>query len=371
MRVALVHYWLVGMAGGERVLEALCRMYPQADIFTHVLDQAAISPVIATHHIETTFIHRLPGSKKHYQRYLPLMPLALEQLDLTGYDLIISSESGPAKGVITRADSLHICYCHTPMRYIWDTWPDYMASVGPLSRLGMRLFLPGLRRWDLTSSFRVDHFVANSRTVARRIHKHWRREAAVVYPPVNIASFTARRRAGGDFYLCLGRLTHYKRMDLAVRACSRLNRPLVVVGEGEALKALQAEAAPCVRFLGRHGDAAVADLLAHSRALLFPGEEDFGIVPLEAAASGVPVLAYGRGGATETVRDGITGLFFAEQHVEAMEAAILEFERREQDFDPQALRRHAENFGEERFRREFARQVELARTAQRRIAENQ
>ena len=197
MRVALVHYWLVGMAGGERVLEALCRMYPQADIFTHVLDQAAISPVIATHHIETTFIHRLPGSKKHYQRYLPLMPLALEQLDLTGYDLIISSESGPAKGVITRADSLHICYCHTPMRYIWDTWPDYMASVGPLTRLGMRLLLPGLRRWDLTSSFRVDHFVANSRTVARRIHKHWRREAAVVYPPVNIASFTARRRAGG------------------------------------------------------------------------------------------------------------------------------------------------------------------------------
>ena len=371
MRVALVHYWLVGMAGGERVLEALCRMYPQADIFTHVLDRRALSPDIAGHHIETTFINRLPGSRKQYQRYLPLMPLALEQLDLTGYDLVISSESGPAKGVITRADSLHVCYCHTPMRYLWDTWPDYMASAGALTRLGMRLLLPGLRRWDLASSFRVDHFVANSRTVARRIRKHWRREAAVVYPPVNIAAFTARERPGGEFYLCLGRLTHYKRVDLAVKACSRLNRPLVVVGKGEALKTLQAEAAPCVRFPGRQDDVAVADLLARSKALLFPGEEDFGIVPLEAAASGTPVLAYGRGGATETVCDGVTGLFFTEQSVEAVEAAILEFERRERDFDPQLLRRHAESFGEERFRQEFARQVELAWTAQSRPPEIQ
>lgn len=369
MRVALVHYWLVGMAGGERVLEALCRMYPQADIFTHVLDKAAISPVIASHHIETTFIHRLPGSKKHYKRYLPLMPLALEQLDLTGYDLVISSESGPAKGVVTRADSLHICYCHTPMRYLWDSWPDYMAAAGPLTRLGMRLLLPGLRRWDLASSFRVDHFIANSHFVARRIRKHWRREAAVVHPPVNVTSFTARQRTGGDFYLCLGRLAHYKRVDLAVKACSRLNRPLVVVGEGEALNVLRAEAAPCVRFVGRQDDATVADLLTRSRALLFPAEEDFGIVPLEAAASGVPVLAYGRGGATETVRDGITGLFFTQQHVEAVEAAIVEFEKREQDFDPQALRRHAENFSEERFRQEFARQVALAQTAQGRRAD--
>ena len=171
MRVALIHYWLVGMGGGERVLEAFCRMYPNADIFTHVLNRAALSPVIARHPIHTTFVNSLPGSKRHYQRYLPLMPYALEQLDLTGYDLVISSESGPAKGVITRADSTHICYCHTPMRYIWDNWPEYMASAGCISRLGMRLFLPGLRRWDLASSFRVDHFVANSHTVAQRIRK--------------------------------------------------------------------------------------------------------------------------------------------------------------------------------------------------------
>ena len=229
-----------------------------------------------------------------------------------------------------------------------------MASVGPLTRLGMRLLLPGLRRWDLTSSFRVDHFVANSRTVARRIHKHWRREAAVVYPPVNIASFTARRRAGGDFYLCLGRLTHYKRVDLAVRACSRLNRPLVVVGEGEALKALQAEAAPCVRFLGRQGDAAVADLLAHSRALLFPGEEDFGITPLEAMAAGRPVIAYGRGGVLDSVADGETGIFFERQTADSLTKALDTYEAStEQTWVHDKLKRQAESFSEEIFRKKM------------------
>ncbi len=363
MRVALVHYWLVHMGGGERVLETLCRMYPQADIFTHVLDRKALTPVIARHSIRTTFINRLPGSRALYQSYLPLMPLALEQLDLTGYDLVISSESGPAKGVITRADSLHVCYCHTPMRYLWDNWPEYLDAAGPLTRLGMRFLLPGLRRWDLLSASRVDHFVANSRTVARRIRKHWRRAAKVVYPPVNIDAFTMRTSGKGEFYLCLGRLTDYKRVDLAVKACSRLNRPLLVVGEGKARKALQACAGPCVRFLGRQDDAAVAALLTRSRALLFPGEEDFGIVPLEAAASGVPVLAYGRGGATETVRENSTGLFFAEQSVEALEEAIVAFERREADFDPAEMRRHAEAFNEARFMQEFAAEVEAAKTA--------
>lgn len=363
MRVALVHYWLVNMGGGERVLETLCRMYPQADIFTHVLHRKALTPVLARHSIRTSFINRLPGSRTLYQRYLPLMPLALEQFDLTSYDLVISSESGPAKGVITRADSLHVCYCHTPMRYLWDNWPEYLSTAGPLTRLGMRFLLPGLRRWDQLSAARVDHFLANSRTVARRIRKHWRRAAEVVYPPVNIDSFTMRAGGRGEFYLCLGRLTGYKRVDLAVKACSRLKRPLLVVGEGESRKALKACAGPCVRFLGRQTDAEVAGLLARSRALLFPGEEDFGIVPLEAAASGVPVLAYGRGGATETVRENSTGLFFAEQSVEALEEAILEFERRESDFDPAEMRRHAEGFNETRFMQEFAAQVEAAKRA--------
>lgn len=362
MRVAIVHYWLVGMGGGEKVLEALLGLYPEADIFTHVLDRQAVSPAIARHNISTTFIDRLPGSRRHYPHYLPLMPLALEQLDLTGYDLVISSESGPAKGVITRADSLHVCYCHTPMRYLWDAWPSYMRK-GLLTRLAMRLLLPGLRRWDLASSFRVDHFVANSHTVARRIRKHWRRDAAVVHPPVNAQGFTPRAAGAGEHYLCLGRLADYKRIDLAVQACSRLGRPLVVVGTGPQMAALEREAAPCVRFVGRLDDAQVAATLAKSRALLFPAEEDFGIVPLEAAAAGVPCIAYGRGGATETVINGKTGLLFAEQSVQSLMGAIEEFEQAEQQFDPQVLHAHAETFGLERFQREFAAQVGLAAQA--------
>ena len=363
MRVAIVHYWLVTMAGGEKVLEALCRMYPQADLFTHVVDRARLSEAITSHNIQTTFINRLPGSKKHYARYLPLMPLALEQLDLTGYDLVISSESGPAKGVITRATTPHICYCHSPMRYLWDSWAEYLENAGPVTRCGMRLLLPGLRRWDLASSFRVDHFVANSRTVARRIRKHWRREAAVVHPPVDLTAHHLREQQQGEHYICLGRLTGYKRVDLAVEACTRLSRPLVVIGEGEEMENLKKIAGPTVRFLGRLGDQEAQAVLARSKALIFPGEEDFGIVPLEAMATGVPVLAYARGGATETVVDGVTGLFFNEQTVDAVEAAILDFENREASFDLHALRNHAENFSEDRFRREFYSEVEAASAA--------
>lgn len=198
MKVALVHYWLVNMAGGEKVLEALCRLYPQADIFTHVVDREKLLPRFRQHRISTTFIDSLPASRRLYKKYLPLMPHALEQLDLTDYDLVISSESGPAKGVITRPDCLHVCYCHTPMRYLWDNWPAYMRSTGRLSRLAMRLLLPSLRQWDFLSAQRVDHFVANSRHVARRIRKYWRREAAVVHPPVDTKAFTPRAEPGGE-----------------------------------------------------------------------------------------------------------------------------------------------------------------------------
>ena len=360
MRVAIVHYWLVNMGGGEKVLEALCRLYPEAHIYTHVLDRANVSPGITRHPITTTFIDKLPFSKKHYPRYLPLMPFALEQLDLTDYDLVISSESGPAKGVITRADTPHICYCHTPMRYLWDNWTEYLASSGLLTRCAMRLLLPGLRRWDVASSFRVDHFVANSHNVARRIRKHWRRDASVVPPPINVETFTAKKSPGGDHYVCFGRLTAYKRMDIAVQACTRLNRPLLVLGEGEEMDRLKAMAGPTVRFLGRLSDTDVASVLPASRALLFPGEEDFGIVPLEAAASGVPVLAYARGGALETVRQEETGLLFNEQTPEALAAAILKFEEDEMRFNPAAIRAHAEKFSEQQFRSRFMHEVEQA-----------
>lgn len=358
MRVALVHYWLVGMGGGEKVLEALCRIYPDADIFTHVAKRDRLSPLLASRNIKTTFISRLPGAVQNYQSYLPLMPLALDQLDLTGYDLVISSESGPAKGVVTRADSLHICYCHSPMRYLWDYWPQYLHGASLPKKLGMRLFLPYLRRADVLSSFRVDRFLANSRTVARRIAKHWRRDAEVVHPPVSLGAIPARSRGGGSYYICLGRLTAYKRVDLAVEACTRLGRPLLVVGDGEEMARLRAKAGDTVRFAGRLDDAQSISALSGARALLFPGEEDFGIVPLEAMAAGVPVIAYGRGGATETVEGGKSGLFFDRQDVDSLCEGIESFERMEKDFDPAVARARAEEFSEERFAAAFKAQVE-------------
>lgn len=360
MKVALVHYWLVNMAGGEKVLEALCRLYPQADIFTHVVDREKLLPEFRRHKISTTFINSLPASRRLYKKYLPLMPHALEQLDLTDYDLVISSESGPAKGVITRPDCLHVCYCHTPMRYLWDNWPAYMRSTGRLSRLAMRLLLPSLRQWDCLSAQRVDHFVANSRHVARRIRKYWRREAAVIHPPVDTNAFTPRAEPGGEHYLCFGRLASYKRVDLAVEVCTRLGRPLVVAGDGEMMQQLKAKAGPSVRFVGRQDDAAVRELMARSRALLFPGEEDFGIIPVEAMSAGVPVIAYGRGGATETVVDGETGLLFSEQTPESLAEALQRFEQCEGDFDPRHLHAHAEKFSTENFLTGFRHEVEAA-----------
>lgn len=363
MKVALVHYWLVTMRGGERVLEALCRLYPQADIFTHVVNRDILSPVLRQHTIYTSFIQKLPGSIKHYPKYLPLMPLALEQWDLSDYDLIISCESGPAKGVLTRAESLHVCYCHTPMRYLWDFYHEYLANSSFLVRAGMRLLSPALRQWDVVSSNRVDHFIANSHTVARRIRKHWRREAAVVNPPVNIENFPLSTQTREDFYLCLGQLVAYKRIDIAVAACTRLNLPLVVAGEGDCLETLKKIAGPSVRFVGRPDGAEVCRLLSCCRALLFPGEEDFGIVPVEAMSTGAPVIAFKRGGATETVIDGVTGILFAEQTCESLCQSLQDFERNPDVFDPLTISLHAEKYGEEHFNTAFLAQVEAARLA--------
>lgn len=358
-KVALIHYWLVNMRGGERVLEALCRMFPQADIFTHVLDRQALSPLLQQKTIHTTFIQKIPGSVRHYQKLLPLMPLALEQLDLTGYDLVISSESGPAKGVLTRADCPHLCYCHSPMRYLWDFYPQYLRAASAPVRLAMRPLFSRLRLWDVISANRVDHFVANSATVARRIHKHWRRESAVVHPPVDVHNIPlGSPEARQEYYLCLGQLVDYKKVHLAVEACTRLGKKLIVVGNGECRKRLEAMAGPTVTFEGRAEHPQVLAHYARCKALLFPGEEDFGMVPVEAMSAGTPVLAYGRGGATETVIDGQTGLFFHEQTTDALCASIEEFERRQDDFDPLRIREHALHFDEARFaagmRREIA-----------------
>jgi glycosyltransferase involved in cell wall biosynthesis len=352
MRVAIVHYWLVSMRGGEKVVEALSDLYPGADIFTLVYDPAAVSEKIRRHKVTSSFLQRIPGAARHYQSLLPLMPFALENLDLSGYDLIISSESGPAKGIIPPPHATHVCYCHSPMRYIWDHYHFYRSSAGFLQRAAMPIIAPLLRSWDVNTSARVDRFVANSRHVAARIGKYYRRSATVIYPPVSVGDF-APSDTTEDFYLCAGQAVGYKRIDLAVQAFTRMGRNLVIIGEGPEIKRLKAMAGPTVQFLGRTPFQILKQKMAQCRALVFPGEEDFGMVPVEVMASGRPVIAYGSGGALETVVDGETGILFDEQSVDALIDAVERFEREPKAFDRDALIRHAGAFGVERFKAEM------------------
>jgi glycosyltransferase involved in cell wall biosynthesis len=348
MRVAIVHYWLVSMRGGEKVVEALCDLYPDADIFTLVYDESRVSEKIKKHKITTSFLQRVPGAVKHYQSMLPLMPFALEGLDLTGYDLILSSESGPAKGIIPPPNATHICYCHSPMRYLWDHYHFYRSSAGLFSRLLMPILAPLLRSWDVNTSMRVDRFLANSHHVSSRIGKYYRRPATVVYPPVAVDDFQISGETD-DFYLCAGQLIPYKRMDLAVRAFTKMGRNLVVIGEGKELAQLKRIAGPTITFLGRAPFSVLKEKMARCRALIFPGEEDFGIVPVEVMASGRPIIAFGSGGALETVVHGHTGILFNEQSEEALIEAVEAFEADPGAFRPEAIRAHALQFSTKNF----------------------
>lgn len=348
MKVAIIHYWLVGMRGGEKVIEALCDMYPQADIFTHVYVPDKVSSKIRQHKVIPTFINSLPRAAAMYKTYLPLMPLALEQLDLRGYDLIISSESGPAKGIVAPADALHICYCHTPMRYIWNMYHDYRNSAGRMARLMMPPLTHYLRMWDVTSARRVDSFVANSTTVAQRIHRYYGADSVVIHPPVDVGTFSVAAPSElEDYYLMAGELVSYKRPDLAVRAFNEMKLNLVVIGGGEMIDDIRRLAGPTVTVLGSQPFDVLKRHYARCRALIFPGEEDFGMVPVEAMASGRPVVAFGKGGATETIETGLSGVFFAEQTVEAISAAV----RRLADIEinPEKIAAHAAQFGRDRF----------------------
>lgn len=359
MKVAIVHYWLFHMRGGEKVLEALCDLYPQADIFTHVYDPRRVSESIRRHKVETTFIQRLPFARKHYKKYLPLMPAALEQIDLSSYDLVISSEAGPSKGVIVRPDAFHVCYCHSPMRYIWDQYHNYRRSAGLLERAAMPWLMPHIRQWDVTCAARVDHFIANSSCVADRIMRYWRREAEVIAPPVDVDRFRPRDERE-DFYLYVGELTPYKRADLAIAACTALGRRLVVIGGGSEERKLRNLAGPTIEFLGHAPDNIVEDFLTSCRALIFPTEEDFGIVPVEAMAAGAPVIAFGRGGSRDTIVDGQTGVFFGEQSLGSTIEGIIRFEMMEQRFDRDALAARAALFRREVFAQKFTRAVKAA-----------
>lgn len=358
MKIAIIHYWFVTWRGGEKVIEQLLLLYPQADVFTHIITPEIERKQLAGHRVIRTFVSKFPGAKRLYQKYLPFMPIALEQLDLTHYDLIISSESGPAKNVITHPDALHICYCHSPMRYVWDMYRLYLERAGKLTQILMRPLMHYMRLVDVSSASRVDHFIANSAFIARRIDKCYRREAKVIHPPVEVEEFECRTEKQ-DYYLMLGQLTAYKRADLVMDAFLHNGKHLVIIGEGEQLGHLEARATDKVKVLGRQPFPALKEHLADAKALIFPGVEDFGIVPLEAMASGTPVIAFAKGGVLETVIESddpmlATGIFFHEQSIDALNDAIFRFESLPERISPLACRRQAERFASARFREEIS-----------------
>jgi glycosyltransferase involved in cell wall biosynthesis len=351
MRVAIVHYWLLNQRGGEAVVEALCRMLPDADLFTLFYDPSRVSETIRGRSIQTSFLNPL---RRWYRSLLPLMPLALEQFDLREYDLVISSESGPAKGVLVPSGARHVCYCHTPMRYLWDLYPAYLMEWTPAWKRPLMAPLASyLRLWDYSTAQRVDEFVANSCNVARRIARCYRRDARVINPPVAVDTFYSK--PSEDYYLIVSELVPYKRIDMAVRVFTKSGRRLRIVGGGPEYAKLKRLAGNNIEFCGKVGNTELRDLYACSRAFLMPGEEDFGITALEALASGKPVVALGRGGALETVpRDPLGGFFYADPDETQLDEAIGRFERAEKEIDAAALQRHAAGFSEAEFCKKMA-----------------
>jgi glycosyltransferase involved in cell wall biosynthesis len=359
-RVVLVHDWLTGMRGGEKCLEPLCRRWPHARLLTLLYRPGSVSPAIERTRIRASFLNALPGVEKYYRYLLPLMPFAAGWRVLDA-ELVVSLSHAVAKSARPPKGVPHVCYCFTPMRYAWHMKESYFRATGFLGRLKARAIdalLSRIREWDRRTAERVTHFVAISNTVRDRIRDCYDRDAAVIYPPVDTDFYTPSGQPREDFYLVVSALAPYKRFDLAVDACRRLGRKLVVIGSGQDFARLKAAAGPGVAFLGWQPDEVIRDHLRRARALLFPGEEDFGIVPLEAQACGCPVIGYGRGGLTETVRPlgtatDPTGVFFAEQTVDAVAEALERFERNADRFDPRAARRQAVLFRKERFEGEL------------------
>lgn len=352
MKVAIVHYWLVNMRGGEKMLEALLDIFPEADIYTHVYAPEKISDKIKQHHIYTTYINSLPFARKLYQKYMPLMPNALKELNLQNYDLIISSEAGPAKGVVPAPEAFHICYCHSPMRYIWDMYHTYFQKAGFLTKFFMKKLVPSLRIWDITSANMVDRFITNSHYVAQRIRRYYNRDALVVYGPAAIEQYINISRVPQDFYLFFGQLVGYKRADIAINACLKANRKLILAGDGASSQIKQKyKNNPLITFLGRVSDDDIKKLFSQAKALLFPGIEDLGLIPIEANAAGCPVIAFRRGGALDTVKENITGIFFDQQTPESLIDALERFESLPPDTfaDRQQFTNHVQQFSREAF----------------------
>jgi glycosyltransferase involved in cell wall biosynthesis len=364
MKVALVHDWLTGMRGGEYVLEALCEIFPNADIYTLLHIPGSVSPAIEKHRIYTSFIGRLPDVERRYRWYLPLTPWAIESFRLEGYGLVISSSHCVAKG-IRPGGAPHLCYCHTPMRYAWDMYPHYFnrQRMGRAPLFAIERIMPLLRKWDQEATDRVDAFVANSAYVAGRIKRIYRREADVIHPPVDVDYFSSPPAAPrGDDYLIVSAFAPYKRLDLALEAFGRMGKRLIVAGGGEDDARLRAKAGPSIQFLGPVGREKLRELYQSAAAFIFPGEEDFGLTPLEAMAGGAPVIAFGQGGALETViplgANGATGLFFREQTAEALIGAVEEFERRRHEFREADLKRRAAQFSRDIFKERMRARIE-------------
>ncbi len=359
-RVAIVHDWLTGMRGGERVLEALFALYPQAELFTLLHVPGSVSPVIEQRRAHTSIVQRMPAAKRLYRHYLPVFPFAIEQFNLDRFDLVISSSHCAAKAVVRTGRSVHVCYCHSPMRYAWDQFDAYFGEerVGRLAAIVLRRYMRRLARWDAETADRVDRFVANSRHVAWRIGRYYGRRAEVVHPPVDTDFFTPDGRLTDNYLLVVSALVPYKRLDLAIAAAEAARVPLKIVGRGPEMARLKRLASPNVEFLGTRSNEEIRALYRGAAALLMPGEEDFGMVPVEAQACGCPVVALARGGALETVIDGVTGVLVADASV----SAVLDGLMRVQALRPDVatLRAHAERFSTDTFLRGMAAAVDKA-----------
>jgi glycosyltransferase involved in cell wall biosynthesis len=364
MKIAVVHDWLITYGGAERTLEQILKVYPEADLFAlYDFIPENARAFIQNKRVTTSFLQRFPFARSKYRSYLPLMPLAVEQLDLSGYDVVISSSYACAKGVITGPDQLHISYVYSPIRYAWDMMHQYLRQSdlerGPKSWF-VRYVLHRIRLWDYRTAAGVDEFIAISDYIARRIQKVYRRHASVIYPPVDVDAIQLQEQKE-DFYLTASRMVPYKRMDLIAEAFSHLpDKRLVIIGDGPEFKRVKAKAGPNVTLLGYQTSDILKSYMRRARAFVFAAEEDFGIVPLEAQASGTPVIAFGKGGCMETVRELETGMFFDRQEPEAIAETIRQFEARLDRFDPAEIRQHALKFSADRFRREFKQFVDRA-----------
>jgi glycosyltransferase involved in cell wall biosynthesis len=364
MRVALVHDWLTGLRGGERVLEQLCLLYPDADVFTLVYVRGSCGPIIERHKITTSFLQRLPRSSTRYRHYLPLFPLAIEALDLRGYDLVISTSHAVAKGCRAAPGARHVSYVHTPMRYVWDQFDAYFGPgrAGLVTRAAAHLAAPYLRWWDVASARRPDALIANSQFVADRCKRLWGRTASVVYPPVDVERFlpVERREDVEDYALVVSALVPYKFVDVAIRAFRRSRRRLIIAGDGPELPRLRAIAGDGIELLGPVSDAALQRLYQRASFFILAGEEDFGIAPVESQSAGRPVVALARGGALETVVDGQTGCFFEEPTEDALLAALPTIDRIAREQDPRTIRQNALRFAAARFGPELRAAIDRA-----------